>query len=241
MSKLVDLTGKQFDRLTVIKRVPDYIQSNGRKRTMWLCMCECGNYITVDGEHLKSGATKSCGCLQRELTSKRFKRYNKYNLDNEYGIGYTSQGKEFWFDIEDYERIKQYCWYIDKNGYVVAHDIINPQKILILSRVVMNLYDDTLCVDHIHGEQTRHDNRKCNLRICTKQQNNINRRPQSNSLSGITGVRWNQSTNKWIANISINGTYMAKSFSKFEDAVKQRQEWENEIFGEYSYSNSQAH
>ena len=128
MSKLVDLTGKQFDRLTVIKRVPDYIQSNGRKRTMWLCMCECGNYITVDGEHLKSGATKSCGCLQRELTSKRFKRYNKYNLDNEYGIGYTSQGKEFWFDIEDYERIKQYCWYIDKNGYVVAHDIINPQK-----------------------------------------------------------------------------------------------------------------
>lgn len=241
MSKLVDLTGKQFDRLTVIKRVPDYIQSNGRKRTMWLCMCECGNYITVDGEHLKSGATKSCGCLQRELTSKRFKRYNKYNLDNEYGIGYTSQGKEFWFDIEDYERIKQYCWYIDKNGYVVAHDIINPQKILILSRVVMNLYDDTLCVDHIHGEQTRHDNRKCNLRICTKQQNNINRRPQSNSLSGITGVRWNQSTNKWIANISINGTYMSKSFSKFEDAVKQRQEWENEIFGEYSYSNSQAH
>lgn len=241
MSKLVDLTGKQFDRLTVIKRVPDYIQSNGRKRTMWLCMCECGNYITVDGEHLKSGATKSCGCLQRELTSKRFKRYNKYNLDNEYGIGYTSQGKEFWFDIEDYERIKQYCWYIDKNGYVVAHDIINPQKILILSRVVMNLYDDTLCVDHIHGEQTRHDNRKCNLRICTKQQNNINRRPQSNSLSGITGVRWNQSTNKWIVNISINGTYMSKSFSKFEDAVKQRQEWENEIFGEYSYSNSQAH
>lgn len=241
MSKLVDLTGKQFDRLTVIKRVPDYIQSNGRKRTMWLCMCECGNYITVDGEHLKSGATKSCGCLQRELTSKRFKRYNKYNLDNEYGIGYTFQGKEFWFDIEDYERIKQYCWYIDKNGYVVAHDIINPQKILILSRVVMNLYDDTLCVDHIHGEQTRHDNRKCNLRICTKQQNNINRRPQSNSLSGITGVRWNQSTNKWIANISINGTYMSKSFSKFEDAVKQRQEWENEIFGEYSYSNSQAH
>lgn len=241
MSKLVDLTGKQFDRLTIIKRVPDYIQSNGRKRTMWLCMCECGNYITVDGEHLKSGATKSCGCLQRELTSKRFKRYNKYNLDNEYGIGYTSQGKEFWFDIEDYERIKQYCWYIDKNGYVVAHDIINPQKILILSRVVMNLYDDTLCVDHIHGEQTRHDNRKCNLRICTKQQNNINRRPQSNSLSGITGVRWNQSTNKWIANISINGTYMSKSFSKFEDAVKQRQEWENEIFGEYSYSNSQAH
>lgn len=241
MSKLVDLTGKQFDRLTVIKRAPDYIQSNGRKRTMWLCMCECGNYITVDGEHLKSGATKSCGCLQRELTSKRFKRYNKYNLDNEYGIGYTSQGKEFWFDIEDYERIKQYCWYIDKNGYVVAHDIINPQKILILSRVVMNLYDDTLCVDHIHGEQTRHDNRKCNLRICTKQQNNINRRPQSNSLSGITGVRWNQSTNKWIANISINGTYMSKSFSKFEDAVKQRQEWENEIFGEYSYSNSQAH
>lgn len=240
MSKLVDLTGKQFDRLTVIKRAPDYIQSNGRKRTMWLCMCECGNYITVDGEHLKSGATKSCGCLQRELTSKRFKRYNKYNLDNEYGIGYTSQGKEFWFDVEDYERIKQYCWYIDKNGYVVAHDIINPQKILILSRVVMNLYDDTLCVDHIHGEQTRHDNRKCNLRICTKQQNNINRRPQSNSLSGITGVRWNQSTNKWIANISINGTYMSKSFSKFEDAVKQRQEWENEIFGEYSYSNSQA-
>lgn len=70
--KLIDLTGQRFGRLTVIKRVEDYIQPNGHHATMWLCKCECGNHTTVQAGHLKSGYTTSCGCFQKERTSTMF-------------------------------------------------------------------------------------------------------------------------------------------------------------------------
>lgn len=56
-----DLTGKQFGRLTVIKRVPP---ENGR--TCWECRCECGNTVNVRSDCLTSGATQSCGCLTHD-------------------------------------------------------------------------------------------------------------------------------------------------------------------------------
>lgn len=40
---------------------------------------------------------------------KKNKRYNRYDLTGEYGIGYTNQGVEFYFDLEDYDKIKEYC------------------------------------------------------------------------------------------------------------------------------------
>lgn len=65
MPKLIDLTGKNFNRLTVIKRAEKNSSSNSPQ---WECKCSCGNpeIIIVDGAHLRSGHTKSCGCLQKE-------------------------------------------------------------------------------------------------------------------------------------------------------------------------------
>ena len=62
MAKLKDLTGQKFGRLTVIERSGN---SNCRK-TMWLCKCDCGNELTVVGENITNGRTKSCGCLRKE-------------------------------------------------------------------------------------------------------------------------------------------------------------------------------
>lgn len=67
----VDLTGQVFGRLTVLNRAEDYISPSGSKRVRWHCKCECGNETTVTGDLLKKGKTRSCGCLQSELTSKR--------------------------------------------------------------------------------------------------------------------------------------------------------------------------
>ena len=75
-----DLTGQYFGRLKVIERVEDYIEKNGNKRSQWLCECKCGNRVKVIGKSLKNGNTKSCGCLQKEITSKHFKNYNDYDL-----------------------------------------------------------------------------------------------------------------------------------------------------------------
>lgn len=59
--KNIDLTGKRFDRLTVLSR-----SSNSAK---WICRCDCGNITEVTTTHLKNGHTKSCGCLQKDKTS----------------------------------------------------------------------------------------------------------------------------------------------------------------------------
>lgn len=60
-NRCIDITNQKFNRLTAIKYV-------GKGK--WLCRCDCGNEITVITAHLRSGHTKSCGCLQRENTSK---------------------------------------------------------------------------------------------------------------------------------------------------------------------------
>ena len=71
---------------------------------------------------MKHGHTKSCGCLnneKRSLLGKNSKKYNKYNLNGEYGIGWTSNtNEEFYFDLEDYDKIKDYCWFLDNRGYI---------------------------------------------------------------------------------------------------------------------------
>lgn len=60
MPKAIDLTGKQFGRLTVICQIKDRVKGDLIK---WLCQCDCGVQKAVIGSSLKSGNTKSCGCL----------------------------------------------------------------------------------------------------------------------------------------------------------------------------------
>ena len=62
MSKAMDLTGKRFGRLTVIKRV----ENTKQNRVNWLCLCDCGKYSKASSDHLLSGHTQSCGCLRYE-------------------------------------------------------------------------------------------------------------------------------------------------------------------------------
>lgn len=67
-SRCKDLTGRVFSRLTVIR----FVEVNARGESRWLCRCECGNKTTVSGCQLtqKKNATRSCGCLQKEVASK---------------------------------------------------------------------------------------------------------------------------------------------------------------------------
>lgn len=65
----IDITGKRYGYLTVIKQVDDVINQNGRHRKMWLCKCDCGNETIVEGRSLKGGNTQSCGCLQKTIAS----------------------------------------------------------------------------------------------------------------------------------------------------------------------------
>ena len=72
MAKFIDLTGRRFGRLVVIK----FDHKNEGGYLHWLCICDCGKEKIVYGYHLKSGATKSCGCLQKEMSSAANKKTN---------------------------------------------------------------------------------------------------------------------------------------------------------------------
>lgn len=233
------MTGKKFGRLTVIKQAEDYVSPKGRHEARWLCECGCNekNRIITRTSELKSKHAKSCGCLQREFMNYHnpaTRLYNEYDLSGEYGIGYTSKNEEFYFDLEDYDKIKGYTWYIDNDGYVKACELKQHKNIL-LHRVILS-YPNCL-IDHINHK--KFDNRKFNLREVTNSQNAMNHTINSNNTSGVSGVNWDKSLQKWRARITVNynridlGTYV-----NFEDAKIARLKAEEKYFGEYSYDNS---
>lgn len=232
MANFKDLTGQKFGKLTVIKRVENYIRPSGKAAAKWLCVCDCGNEIEVITNSLTSKQTQSCGCLHKEIISATFKKYNIYDITGDYGIGYTSKGEEFYFDLEDYDKIKNYCWFVDSQGYISAR--CNNKQHILFHRV---LFPDSATVDHI--THNTYDNRKCNLRVATQSQNNINRGIMKNNTSGVTGVYWQKNDRRWVARIRINKKLIHLGcFINFKDAVKARKDAEEKYFGEFSYDNS---
>ena len=128
MSKIIDLTGQKFGKLTVIK-----VDENNHKRNQkhWLCKCDCGNITSVCTNKLKSGHTKSCGCYSREKAKKvntthglskepLYERYmgmkaRCYNTNHESYKDYGGRGItvcDEW--LNNYESFRE--WAMD-NGY----------------------------------------------------------------------------------------------------------------------------
>jgi hypothetical protein len=79
----IEMVGRKFNKLLVLERAidPRY------KHASWLCKCDCGNLVTVVGNNLRNGGTKSCGCSKGEyiraalskLPSQYPDEYSSYN------------------------------------------------------------------------------------------------------------------------------------------------------------------
>ena len=67
---LIDLTNQTFGRLTVLCRDIEKEKIKKDRHAIWKCKCLCGNIVSVVGKDLRAGKTQSCGCLQKERTSK---------------------------------------------------------------------------------------------------------------------------------------------------------------------------
>lgn len=242
MGKSVDLSGKKFYRWNVIK---DSGKRNKNGAKLWECECDCSRGVIhlIPTTSLNNGSSKSCGCYHKEISSKTmretFKKYNTYDLSGECGVGYTSKGEKFYFDLEDYDKIKDYCWYINNIGYVITnvYDFNKGHTAVLFHRIVMNCLNDKISVDHINHKTN--DNRKSNLRLVTQSQNLMNRSVGKNNTSGVTGVSFDNHSRKWSAEIKIDGEKKALGhFENFEDAVKARKKAEKELFGDFSFDAS---
>lgn len=232
------LCGQKFGKLLVIDIAEDYIDPKSKKHIkQYLCQCDdCGNLKVIRANNLKYGISKSCGCerLKRCIEVNRSnKKYNTYDLTGEYGIGYTSSGEEFYFDLEDYEKIKKYTWTTNQKGYICTSlQFYNEKQILMMHNLVMNNNNKKVIIDHINHIN---DNRKSKLRTIINYRNNMNHLLYKNNTSGCSGVTWKEKNNKWEIRISEN----QKRYNfGLDEAIKVRKQAEQKYFGEYSYDNS---
>lgn len=236
----LDIIGKKFGKLTVLYQVEDEIDKNsGKHKSRYMCQCECTNFKIVRGSDLTGGYVQSCGCLHKEVASNTMKKYhkeninvNKYDLDSyDYGVGWTSNtNKEFYFDKEDYDKIKNIYWFESDRGYISGH--IKGGRIIKFHQLILYNIQGTV-IDH-KNNLLKNDNRKSNLRIALQKQNMKNIRTYKNGL--MNGITYKD--NMYTVNITVNKSVLFLGYySSLEDAIKTRLFAEVELYGEFSCRN----
>ena len=235
-TRLVDITGQTFGRWFVIEY--------SSEKEKWLCRCSCENKTEryVNGKSLKSGNSSSCGCWNLELIKQRNRKYNTYDLSGDFGIGYTEEGKEFYFDLEDYDKLKDNYWNLNERGYVERTKYVSTDDShrITMHRLVMNILNQNEnkkdSIDHINRNKV--DNRKENLRITNQQQNISNGSLRRTNKSGVIGIfiaENKRESDTYRAFINYNyKTISLGSYKNFDDAVRARLLAEREYFGIYS-------
>ena len=238
--KAKEYIGKKFGRLTVLsinyeKTEFEFSRGHFTYGVYMNCICDCDekNMVCVSLKSLKSGHSTSCGCKRIEylknITPITYKKENQTELCNKYIKIFNSDHMDFCMvDKEDYNLIKQYCWYKDSNGYWVSNNrkqdgtretIKLHQEIAIIK---YGEYDKkSLLPDHLNRNKS--DNRKQNLVLKNRRDNSINRSLSKRSTTGKTGVNFYKKYQQYVAKICVNyKTIHLGYFDKFEDAVKAR-------------------
>lgn len=124
--KIDDLRGRRFGRLLVLERSENVFYPSGKPQTTWKCQCDCGNEIVVGAQLLKSGKTKSCGCIvntqaglshTRQYTIWKQMISRCQNVHDQAFSDYGSRGIEVCKEwLGEYGFQNFYKWSI-KNGY----------------------------------------------------------------------------------------------------------------------------
>jgi len=158
------------------------------------------------------------------------------------------------YDAEDHDKVSAHRWFGSKdrtNKFYVVARIPHPdggwycspnghkqrrQAGLQIHRLIMDA-PKGMCVDHINGNPL--DNRKSNLRICTRSENMRNRGAQKNNTSGYKGVSWHKHKKKWGCKINKhNGKQIHVGYYKDkEEAARAYDKKAKEFHGEFAKLN----
>lgn len=132
-------------------------------------------------------------------------------------------------DEEDYPLVELSRWCLDKKGYAVAKVQRRDVK---MHRVIMGVTDPKVQVDHIDLNPL--NNTRANLRLATNAENHQNVMG-GHGRSGVRGVCWDSSRQKWIAKAKLNyKNYQLGRFDTVEEAAAVVAAWraENMPFSE---------
>lgn len=128
--KKEDLLGKKFNRLLVIAPAEPV---GVRRRSAWLCQCDCGTQKIVKSDELKSGDTKSCGCLNKE---NNVERGRKMGISNIQFNPIEASARRVWranyqdgISFEDFNRISQMdCHYCGAKPNNIQNSALQDKK-----------------------------------------------------------------------------------------------------------------
>ena len=134
-----------------------------------------------------------------------------------------TKGKYAIVDDEDYEWLNQWKWYFGK-GYARRQIWLREKKKrvnIFIHRLIMNFSENWIYkqIDHINHNTL--DNRRNNLRICSRIENLRNRKLGKNNTSGYKGVHWDKTHKTWKARITINNKrlYLGSFKNEIEAAI----------------------
>ena len=163
---------------------------------------------------------------------KEYKHYKQGTLNiwaekDDYMYTVTSNGAFVKVSKEDFKLVKDYYWNSNKRGYIESHV---KKKRIFMHRLIMNILNEDwrkIQVDHINLDTS--DNRRCNLRLCSSSQNQINRKVRKDNTLGFTGI----SIDKNLYRVSICGKSICWCRT-LEEAIEKRKEIEVQKYGEFS-------
>lgn len=169
MGKLIDMSGIKIHRLLVIGREPN---GESGTRARWLCRCDCGKEVVVDGKALRRGWTKSCGCLRHDT---------KNNLTHNMS---KTRFYRIWFGMKkrcNDPGSPSYKWYGEKGitydrkweGFEGFYDDMFAS------------YNDDLTLERI---DPREDYSKENCKWIPLKQQQRNKTKRIDNSTGVTGV-----------------------------------------------------
>lgn len=139
-----NLLGNRYGNLTVLEKSKGIRHPNGKVSTAWLCRCDCGRKVVVESQSLKSGNTKSCGCLRRKIYSEKFTKHGMSST-RIYGI---------WAGIVNRctnENCDSHGIYIKRGITICEEWRKSPEKFIEWS--MENGYSDGLTIDRIDNNK----------------------------------------------------------------------------------------
>ena len=161
-----------------------------------------------------------------------FETSPKYTLYDDYVemevYGYKQNNQKVKISYESLPSVFYEKWTTNGDKYVR-----NTKDELLHSFLFKDILQTNEVVDHINRDI--YDNRLCNLRICTRQENAMNCNVSRNNKTGVTGISWSKDKNKWRSHIYVNRKQKFLGYySDFDSAVKSRLLAEHIYFGEFA-------
>lgn len=204
-----------FGTLTVIDDAP----RSKHNQVQWLCRCTCGKEYNILAHSLTTGNTRRCddhpknewvvkdGVLMIDVSTP------------------TNKNKWAIVDLEDFDKVlkrvpkTKWLYHDSAPGEPWGKYVVDSNRKTRLHRFVCGVTGNALVVDHVNGDTL--DNRKSNLKIVTRAENNMNMRMRKDNTSGCVGVV--RKDGRWSATIQKGGeTFHLGIYDTFKEARASR-------------------